>query len=149
MLWCYNTKSMPQDVSSIPVIIQVHTWYIQLCTSMYHYTFHVLVCTCMYRYIPNTLFLYLWPQFQMSATSTAEQYFVHYKYKCRHCTWTKYCSAVYEGDAYLYENILHEESDQGDSHCNCNYSASDSCFVRKIATKIFWVERHATKLECI
>jgi hypothetical protein len=49
MRWCSNTKSVPWFVSNIPVIIQVHTRYIQVCTtSMYHYTFHVLVCTSMY-----------------------------------------------------------------------------------------------------
>jgi hypothetical protein len=52
MRWCSNTKSVPQFVSNIPVIIQVHSRYIPVCTSMYHYTFHVLACTGMYQYVP-------------------------------------------------------------------------------------------------
>ncbi len=64
-MWWYNTKSVPQLVSNINVIILVQTWYRLVCTSMYHYTCHVLVCTGMYRYVPYTLISYNRSRFQM------------------------------------------------------------------------------------
>ena len=60
--WCLKTKTVPDFMVIIHVIIPAHTEYIPVHTGMYHFLHYVPVCTGYipgtYWYVPNTLISY-------------------------------------------------------------------------------------------